>query len=245
MKKIFGLLIIITILIIFLSGCTKQVTVSSAVLLAHYKFEENLSDATGNYGEGKVCGNKLGVSGGNITYTTGIDGKAVYLDGSSGIQLPDNLISTYQYSISLWLNAEALSYFTPVFFGVVKKDNPNEWLSIIPGGHPLYNPQNQIAVWSNYNNGLGWYDGTTGCTLEIGKWYHIAVTVNNGNIKIYINGEKKFDNIGFPDLFTGKDAIFALGVNYWDTPFKGAIDDLRIYNGVLTDSEVLSLATKQ
>uniref|UniRef100_A0A7C3MIM5 LamG domain-containing protein n=1 Tax=Dictyoglomus thermophilum TaxID=14 RepID=A0A7C3MIM5_DICTH len=244
MRKIVSL-IIITLLIVFLSGCSKPITTSSAVLLAHYKFEEDLSDSVGNYGEGQVCGGKIGEPGGNITYTVGIDGKAVYLDGASGILLPNNLISTYQYSISLWLNAETLSYFTPVFFGAVKKDVPNEWLSIIPGGHDLYDPPSQLAVWSNYNNGQGWYDGKTGYTLETDRWYHIAVTVNNGNIKIYINGEKKFDNGGFPDLFTGKDALFALGVNYWDSPFKGVIDDLRVYNGVLTDSEVLSLATKQ
>ena len=203
-------------------------TTESATLLAHYEFEDNLSDSTGNFSDGIVIGTKIGETGGSVTYTDGVVGKAVYLDGASGIQLPDNLIHSYKYSIAFWLKADQLTNYTPAFFGCVK-NKTNEWLSIPPGGLAAFGGRFQI--WSNYNNGSTWFDGLTNVNLEVGKWYHIAVVVNEGELSVYINGEKQALDTRingqnslqalFPDLFSNKEAIFTIGVNYWDTPFKG------------------------
>lgn len=247
-KKLFSCFLLLLFLI-YLSGCVKSTAVKPATLIAHYEFEDNLSDSCGNFSDGVVIGSKIGETGGAVTYTDGIVGKAVYLDGNSGIQLPDNLIHSYKYSIALWLKAEQLTNFTPVFFGCVKKDTPNEWLSIPPGGLAAF--EGRFQIWSNYNDGSTWFDGLTNVKLETNKWYHIVVVVNEGELSVYINGQKQ--NLDtringqtslqalFPDLFSNKDAIFTIGVNYWDTPFKGLIDDLRIYDGVLTDSDVSTL----
>ena len=79
--------------------------------------------------------------------------------------------------------------------------------------------------------------------LETNKWYYFAVTVDNGLVSVYINGEKRFEGKRVQDLFRGEKAIFVLGVNWWDPPFKGKIDELRIYNKVLTADEVKELAS--
>ena len=47
-------------------------------------------------------------------------------------------------------------------------------------------PNNQLQVATSVNN----------CTsadlqLESGKWYHVAVAFNKGNVKVYINGVEK------------------------------------------------------
>ena len=42
--------------------------------------------------------------------------------------------------------------------------------------------------------------------------------------------------------FTTTTGVFALGVNWWDVPYKGSMDDLRIYGTALTDGEISSLA---
>lgn len=252
MKKSMMLIWILVLLIMWGIGCVPRVSeIQEAILVAHYQFEDNLIDSTGNFGEGVFIGNKIGVEGGNVTYTSGIVGKAVYLDGNSGILLPDNLIHSYNYSIAFWINAEQLTNFTPLLFGCVKDKN-NEWLSIVPGGHPAYN--NKFQIWSNFNNGAIWFDGVTNINFELNKWYHIAVVVNNGNLLVYVDGQKQALELRIngqisleatvPDLFSNKDAIFALGVNYWDTPFKGSIDELRIYEGVLSESEISVLASK-
>jgi arabinan endo-1,5-alpha-L-arabinosidase len=57
-----------------------------------------------------------------------------------------------------------------------------------------------------------------------------------------VNGDEKFTGTNFPDTFTTSNGSFSLGVNWWDVPFKGAMDELRIYEGALSPAEVASLA---
>ncbi|MGO4373746.1 LamG domain-containing protein, partial [Paenibacillus sp. MCAF20] len=92
-------------------------------------------------------------------------------------------------------------------------------------------------LWS----GTSWYDASTGMQIPIGEWAHVAFTVEDGRITVYVNGEAKFTGTGFPDVFTSNDAVFALGVNYWDTPFTGMIDELLIYNAALSAKQIAEL----
>ena len=43
-------------------------------------------------------------------------------------------------------------------------------------------------------------------------------------------------------MFTGANGIFSLGVNWWDTPYAGSMDDLRVYERALTLAEISALA---
>lgn len=44
------------------------------------------------------------------------------------------------------------------------------------------------------------------------------------------------------NVFTNTSGVFGLGVNWWDAPYKGSMDDLRIYGRALGDAEVSALA---
>ena len=69
------------------------------------------------------------------------------------------------------------------------------------------------------------------------------MVVDNGHVKIYLNGELKFSNSGFPDLFSGAgNTGFALGVNFWDLPFNGLVDEVRLYDDAITANEVQQLS---
>lgn len=67
--------------------------------------------------------------------------------------------------------------------------------------------------------------------------------------KLYLNGELKFDasaDLGLygglsPEILTGEGVEGYIGVNYWDTIFKGYIDELYVFDCALTDGQVLSL----
>jgi arabinan endo-1,5-alpha-L-arabinosidase len=203
----------------------------AAGLAAHYAFEADLNDATGRYGAGSVTGNRIDNTGGTISYAAGREGQAASFDGASGVRLPNGLIKSHTYSVSLWVQPEALTMFTTTFFGA--RDN-NNWVSLVPSG-PV---GGQTMVWS----GSAWYDGLAGMTIPAQEWTHLAYTVDNGTLKIYVNGEEKFTGTNFPNVFTTTDGSFALGVNWWDTPFKGQLDELRIYEGALSPSEVTQLA---
>jgi len=200
-----------------------------AVLNARYTFDGDLSDVQGNFAAGTVTGNLIPAAGGQITYADGVLNQAAVFDGNSGIRLPDGLIKGYEYSVALWLKPDQLTMHTTSFFGARDPDN---WVSLVPHGWP-----GTAIVWS----GTNWYDAVSDVTLPIGEWTHLAFTVYNGEVHLYVNGELKFSGTNFPHIFSTDNAVFALGVNYWDAPFKGLMDDLRIYDGALTAAEVRDL----
>lgn len=198
--------------------------------VAYYKFDGDLNNSTTLFGAGTVTGTRIDNTGGTITYTEGVDGQAAVLDGVSGIRLPNGLISSNQYTVSMAMYVDQATPFTTSFFGARNTDN---WISFTPRG-PV---GEQTMLWS----GTTWYDGITGMQLNTGEWAHVAFTVNNGNLKIYINGAEVFSGTGFPNVFTTDSGAFAFGVNYWDTPFEGKVDELRIYDKALTAEQVLEL----
>jgi arabinan endo-1,5-alpha-L-arabinosidase len=133
--------------------------------------------------------------------------------------------------VSLWIHPTELTQFTTTFFGA--RDS-NNWVSIVPDG-PV---EHQTMVWSGSSR---WYDGTSGMTVNTGEWTHLALIVNKGKVRFYVNGEQKFNGSSFPDIFTSASSSFSLGVNWWDPPFQGMIDELRVYDGALSQSEIEEL----
>lgn len=73
-----------------------------------------------------------------------------------------------------------------------------------------------------------WFDGWIDVKLEFNKWYYFALTVDNGLVRVYINGEKGFKGEKVQDILKVEKDISVLGVNWWAPPFKGRIDKLRI-----------------
>lgn len=83
------------------------------------------------------------------------------------------------------------------------------------------------------------FDANTGMQIPANEWTHVAFTVDEGNIHVFVNGMNKFSGAGFPNVFTSTNAAFALGVNYWDLPYKGLMDELLIYDGIaLSEQEI-------
>jgi arabinan endo-1,5-alpha-L-arabinosidase len=202
-------------------------------LLLHYAFENSLADATGQTSPGTVSGNFIDVPGGNIGYSPGIIGNAAVFDGASGIRMPNGLISGNTYTVSLWLSPTQLTAFTTTFFGA---RDMNNWVSVLPVGHGFVG--GATMVWS----GTLWYDAGTGMNINANEWSHIAFTVNNGELNVYINGELRFNGFGFPDLFINANGIFSLGVNWWDIPYNGLMDEVRVYEEALSAEQIVELS---
>ncbi|WP_151735028.1 LamG-like jellyroll fold domain-containing protein [Paenibacillus tengchongensis] len=214
------------------SGVSRSYKVTTNGSVAHFAFEGNLQDTLGMSADGRITGNLLNnATVGNITYGDGVSGQGAVFDGASGIRLDDGLIDSHTYSVSMWLKPDKLQGFTTAFFGAA---SGNSWISLVPQNNN--DEQSQTMLWS----GEAWYDAVTGLRIPAGEWTHVAFTVDNGNVKVYINGVEKFSGSKFPDIFTGKNAVFGLGVNYWDAPFTGMMDEVKVYNDVRTAQEVLA-----
>jgi arabinan endo-1,5-alpha-L-arabinosidase len=217
---------------------TKEFEVTVVSLApAEYSFENDLLEAKGLYDPGTITGDRMLNGGGSVTYVEGVKGSALSLDGTSGVRLPDNLISSNNYSISLWLKPAAFTNYTTAFFGGA---SGTSWISLVPS----MDGTNKTRLWASH--GPYFDNGELATRIPENKWTHIAVTVDGDNgdaLKIYINGALQLEANSFPRVFTvaGETNELALGVNYWDTPYKGAIDELKIFSGAITAESIKAL----
>jgi hypothetical protein len=83
----------------------------------------------------------------------------------------------------------------------------------------------------------------TGVEIAFNEWYHLVLSYDANEMKIYINGEEK-SSVGLTDnlVFSADEVL--LGQVQAETnfrTFKGGLDDVRIYNRVLDLTEVQSL----
>jgi arabinan endo-1,5-alpha-L-arabinosidase len=199
--------------------------------LAVFSFEGDLNESTGGFSAGTVVGAKVNEAGGSVSFAPGPVGSALVLDGASGVKLPDLLLHDHSYSISLWLKPTAVSQFTTAFFGWA---TDTSWISVVPRGPGSQN----TMLWS----GTAWFDGTFNSAIPVGAWSHLVMTVNNGALSLYLNGQLVNTMTGFPDVFTPAAVTqFALGVNYWDLPYNGLVDELKIYDEAIVAENVQAL----
>lgn len=200
-------------------------------LMAYYAFDDSLADSNNVFSDATLTGTSTSTNNGTTSYADGVQGKAFMLNGSTGIRFPTTLITSATYTVSYWVYPTAEITHTPTFFGA--KDN-DSWLSMVPQSW-----DGNTLLWSNDNG--SWFDGATNEKIPLDQWSFITFTVNEGAVKVYLDGVEKFSGSGFPDLFSGNGGEFYFGINYWDPLFEGSIDELRIYDRALDATEVNDL----
>lgn len=205
------------------------VGLKEATIIAHYAFDGDLSDQTGNHAALQPMAERIDIEGDAVTFKEGVTNQAVFLDGTAGLRLSDGLISTPSYTISLFVKPYALTQHTTVFFGA---NNPDEWMSVVPFGH-----NDQTLLWAGSTT---WFDASANRRIEIDVWSHIAVAVDGDRVRLYLDGEEMFHGEGIPYRFD-MSSYFALGVNHWDVPFEGLIDEVKVFDGALTAKDIKEL----
>lgn len=78
-------------------------------------------------------------------------------------------------------------------------------------------------------------------TLTAGNWYHVVVTKTTGNIEnIYVNGVDATEDGN--DFYSDADgAVTTFGGSVNNTDFDGILDEVRVYNSVLSAAEIQAL----
>jgi hypothetical protein len=84
---------------------------------------------------------------------------------------------------------------------------------------------------------------TSSARISAGNWTHIAISGNGNNLKLYINGildrtittGTAITNYSTPEFILGQ-------ATQTGTYFKGQINDVRMYNRVLSDNEISQLS---
>ena len=131
-------------------------------------------------------------------------------------------------TISLWVKLNVMRADYNMLFSYGQQSNSSSNGGSINAGGVMY---------LGYNNNFQ-APSTANAT---NTWYHIVYTYDGTNAKIYKNGTflgtttKSWNTLNNSDAF---DLGVGVGGELW---FDGSIDDLKIYNYALSDSEVSSL----
>jgi hypothetical protein len=121
----------------------------------------------------------------------------------------------------------------------------NKNILCFTAGDPTSSWSHQIRTNASGNFVHYTFDGgqktVTGSTaVSLGVWYHIAITAKNGNVsRLYVNGVEEGTAQSISTLWTGGSS-FSIGRNSGGPAgfLEGAIDEIRIWNVVRTQSEL-------
>ncbi|MEI9920903.1 MAG: immunoglobulin domain-containing protein [Bacteroidota bacterium] len=189
-------------------------------LVAHYPLDGNANDIFVNAYNGTLTG---GVTATSDHY--GTSNAALNLNGTnSGIDVGDqtNLRMYSAFSISAWVRPATLgSTYT-----VVTKYYNNESYKL------KINNSGQAEIQANNVSVAG-----TAQSLTLNQWTHIVATVASGNWKIYKDNVQAGSSSASVTL-TDSFGAFQIGKDGSAERFPGDIDEVRIYNRVLTAAEV-------
>jgi hypothetical protein len=193
-----------------------------AELVGHWKFDEGTGttarDASGNGNDGTLTAGPV--------WTKGMLGGALQFNGSSYVDCGNaaNLAFTKPFSIACWVNPADLSgdraFVARAAAGVgyAFKSNSTHLRFTTPG-----------VLDHDGNNSI----------LQLNTWQHVAVTFTPGQAGgcvFYINGVQT-DALTASALTAGAGP-FEIGHNFWGQWCMGMMDDVQVYDHVLTAAEV-------
>ena len=205
-------------------------TVGSSSLIARYAFEGDATDSSGNGNNGTLTGNPPFVAGrvGNL---------AVSLNGTNQYVTVPISVRT-NFTIAFWVDTTATSTGAvwTTGLGMISADVPgvaNDFgISLITNGAVGFgvgNPNTTLTSVASINNG---------------QWRHVAVTRDSasGSMTTYIDGALDSTITGPTGARTAPTAIRIGGILSGGGFFPGKIDEVRIYNAVLSSNEIAVLA---
>ena len=187
-------------------------------------FGSTVNDFTGKGHVGKITG--------DVKWCEGKIGGALRVNGGfSGIEIADaeDLRIPGDLTMALWLRKDAEVPDWVCVMGRGLRDDRNYGLWVQPTTR-RYMYQQLGAKIDVYGQKL----------IEVGKWTHLAVTIEQDLIRLYFNGA--FDGQAKRSGRPWADAApLGLGYAMYHTGFKGALDDVRLYRRALTGDEVRAL----
>ena len=208
-------------------------------LVIEYKFDQNSKDTSGNNRDGSYKGSaKYIYDDQRKSYVLGLPGNnSSYFEGSNY----DFVSNNKSFTVTVWVKPQKASRWARVF----SKGQTNHQLDII-----FENYGNSGRVWGSIANG----DNTTSYTEAVdygkgfGVWQHIALVrdAKNKRLKLYINGHlttsHPYANKYMPTsglVSEARNAPLQIGTrtNGWDY-YRGMIDNFRVYNRALSESEI-------
>jgi hypothetical protein len=225
-------------IIAMILGLAVQVQAQSFLtngLTAHYPFNGNANDASGN-------GNNGTVNGATLTADRFGDANRAYrFNGASWVQLPDAIlpVAPSELTLSVWVLADSGPYTTTE---ILTELSPRTGTCSMGAGtgHWGFSAKLQNS---------GWQPNYPPMPMITNMWVQLVGIYKQGQyVEFYVNGSLAYSN-AIPDEILETNPTFplnsAIGIyDYAPGPyngFNGAIDDVRVYNRALSAAEVQQL----
>jgi concanavalin A-like lectin/glucanase superfamily protein len=206
--------------------------------LAQWAFEGNTKDDAN-------LGFRDGTPNGNVTYGSGAVGSAVRLDGNgSYVTAPNTVRTDTSFSVSAWVKLDRTDdgWYTAVSqdgtnvygFSLEYEGNSKQWTFVMTG--------------TDTANVNAWYYIKSPVLPVAGAWTHLTGTYDSTTqqLKLYVNGVP----VGSTTRATLWNAggLVRIGQVKGGTGYgnnwAGAVDEVRLYDRVLSDAEVRSAVAR-
>ena len=232
--------------------------VAPGALVAQWLFNGDGTDASGNGHDGTASAGYVEWGGGMPELAEDRHGMANYcykfVDGGNFVVPNSPAFLPAEITISVWMNLYetwAHSYF-------FSNDIWNTYkFQVQDANKPFF-----TAHYQQSDGTESWIDKDSNAgVLELEKWYQVALTYTGGKMTFYIDGVNVQAWDDFPagtfyephagiDLCIGQALPTAAYTDIEGDPhqwkewlgyFKGYLDDMRLYNVMLTDAQIKSL----
>ena len=195
-------------------------------LIAEYLFDGDTLDSSPN-------GNDLANHGVTFANNTGVFSGSAYAQANAKV-IPENSA----YSISCWFKKSGTGY--DYLFDTINGNSNNKGISI------QFKQSGQIQARIDDSNTSTEYQVSSQNNVNDGIWHHLVFawtgTTENNGMKLYIDGVL---NAQATSGFNASTHTYNLTIgkpnNLTQYYLNGSLDNIRIYNRVLTDVEIEAL----
>ena len=230
--------------VVLLVYCQEHSARAEANLVAHWEFEED--SGTTIYDS---AGHNNGTIYGNPIRETGRLGKGLHLDGFDDyVEVPDNICLRPEHiTISVWIKLDTFNQSVMVVGKSNYADAYNEQyaLNIRADATVSHRAGMNIKRESGGQPSIGWYRVHSVTELETNTWYLLTGTWDGTTLRIYVNGVLEAENIDVPpgpiDDCPGGTLKIGCWWNGHEERLNGSIDDVRVYDGALSDTDIAEL----
>ena len=192
-------------------------------LVGWWPFNGNANDESGNGNNGTINGALL------TTDRNGNANKAYSFDGVND-EIFTSRSSSTDFSISAWYLINQSQPYSPI----IDAYNAN-WEVVIKQLDPCY------IEWigTNYNEKI------SGLSPPIQTWHQVAITMQNGTLKLYVNGQLSQSYNLISTINSNGPMYFGYSKSGTSQFLNGKLDDIGFWNRALTQSEVTALYSAQ
>ena len=193
-------------------------------LVGWWRFDGNLTDASGN-------GNHGTVGEGSAAYAAGVYGQAWDNDATRYVTISPGIEMTENMTFAFWIRRTASGNFA-----VISRRNTTLQ------GYTVFLLSGVLNFDFRADESIRW---NTGWTAPANTWAHVVLTRTASQVTLFVNGIQQAFSTSASDVGevgspTGPTNIGATG-NDASLRFNGQIDNAMIYNRALSASEIKTL----